>query len=150
MSASDAIQRVSEAVQAIIDADAGVQAITGRSSENIVRFNLRRVPRRPGLAYLCTQAENAGGVGENWHVSLVLRAEAIGDAATEISAPAQANALVRAGFAALTPQAFDGQSCDAIVYGEPDFSNLPDDGADPSTNPVSVRAEAEGLIWITL
>lgn len=149
MSASDALQRVSEAVATIIDESAAVQAITGRTEKNIVRYKPRdrRVP--PVLAYLAANAVVRIGTGESYDVTLLLQAEAIGNAGSSLSAPAQANALLRAAVKSLSVQAFDALGVDAVVM-EQEYSNSSDDGADPSTNPAAVTAEAELTVWITL
>jgi len=147
------MQVVSEAVAQIIDGDAGVQAITGRSSNNIVRYKPRDRRTPPILAYLATDATRRGGIGVNWDVAVTLQAEAIGDATAGLSAAAQANALLAAAVDSLTVQAFATAGIDAVVLELPDLSNFPDDGGDgspPSTNPAAVRAEAQLSVWITL
>jgi hypothetical protein len=144
MPAPDAIQRLGEAAATIIDADAGVQAITGRNHDNIVRYGRRSLDlERPLLAYLCKEATIRGGVGENYDVTLVLRAEA--------ESAAAANALLRAAINALTTTALAAHGADALVENW-DLSNLPDDtaGDPPSTNPTLVLTEAVLTVWITL
>ena len=141
MSANDALQRVSEAVATIIESSAAVQAITTRLADNIVRYRRRKRAQTPSLAYLCTDATPRTGTGENYDVDVVLQAEA--------TKPADANALLRAAVESLTPQAFTAAGADAVVM-DRQYSNLPDDGEDPSTNPAAVIAEAALTIWITL
>jgi hypothetical protein len=144
MSAPDAIQRVSEAAATIIDADSAVQAITGRSSNNIVRYGRRSLDLpRPIIAYLADSAAIRGGVGENYTVSLILRAEA--------EKAADVNALLRAAITALTTTALFANGADALVESW-ELTNLPDDSTnDPaSTNPTLVAGEATLSVWITL
>jgi hypothetical protein len=144
------MQAVSEAVAAIIDTNAAVQTITGRSTKNIVRYKPRDRRTPPIIAYLATEATRRGGIGRNWDVTVVLEAEAVGNAASSLSAAAQANALLAAAVESLTVQSFTTAGIDAVVLELPDFSNFSDDGTDPSTNPAAVRAEAEITVWITL
>lgn len=139
---ADAIQQVGEAAAVIIDSAAAITAITGRPGGNIVRWTRRaRIPAVPALAYLCTDADQRMGVGENWDVALVLRAFA--------DTPAQANALLRAAIDALTPQAFEGAGADACVMNHA-LSNLPEPDEPAPTSAAVVEAEAELTVWITL
>lgn len=139
---NDAIQRVSEAAAAIIDTAAAVTAITGRPTGNITRWRRRaRITAAPALAYLCTDADERVGVGENWDVALVLRVFA--------DTAAQANALLRAAIEALTPQAFEAAGADAVVMTTA-ISNLPEPDDPAPTSAAVVEAEAELTIWITL
>jgi hypothetical protein len=142
LSANDAIQKVSEALASIIESNAAVQALTARMADNIARYRRRKKANMPSIAYLCTDARPRGGTGDNWDVDVVLQ--------TEAAKPADANALLGAAVQALTVQAFTAASVDAVILAPPELSNLPDDGADPSTNTAAVIAEAAFTVWITL
>lgn len=137
--ATNVLQLLSEAVATIIDAAPTVTALTGRASGNIVRWRARKTVAAPRLAYIAGPAEVAGGLGENYEVTLLIRAEA--------ATASAANALVRAATEALTPQAFEAQSCDAVV-----LETTPDDADDDgdSSNAALVVAESESIVLITL
>lgn len=153
MSSHDALQRVGAAAAAIIDTDAGVVALTSRSSGNIVRFDPRSAVVPNSLAYIPTDAVIRGGIGESYDVTLVLRAEADGKIGTD-SRPEFASKLLGAAIEALAGStgvaSFAAHSVDAVVTSW--APHTPDETAsDPaSTNPDVVAAEAELTVWITL
>ena len=153
MSAHDALQRVGAAAAAIIDVDAGVVALTGRASGNIVRFDPRTAVVPNSLAYLATEATIRGGVGEAYDVTLVLRAEADGTASSD-SAPEFASKLLGAALDALAGSggvaAFAAAGADAVVTTWKPHTPEDSGGDPPSTNPAVVAAEAELTVWITL
>jgi hypothetical protein len=143
MPANDPMQRLSDAVAAVIEADAGVQAITGRASGNIMRYNPRSAIALPGLAYLPGEATIRGGLGENYDIPLTLRAEAT---TTTI-----AHALLKAAIDALTVANLEAAGADAVVekwsYSDPEAAA---DGDPASTNPDVVIAIADLTIWLTM
>lgn len=153
MSSHDALQRVGAAAAAIIDTAAGVVALTGRSSGNIVRFDPRTAVVPNSLAYLPTKADIRGGIGEPYDVTLVLRAEADGTASSD-SAPEFASKLLGAAIDALAGSggvaAFAGAGADAVVTDWKPHTPEDSGGDPPSTNPAVVAAEAELTVWITL
>ena len=153
MSSHDALQRVGAAAAAIIDTNAGVVALTGRASGNVVRFDPRKAVVANSLAYLATEATIRGGVGEAYDVTLVLRAEADGDASSD-SAPEFASKLLGAAIEALAGSggvaAFAAQSVDAVVTSWKPHTPEDNAGDASSTNPAVVAAEAELTVWITL
>ena len=153
MSSHDALQRVGAAAFEIIDVDAGVVALTGRSSGNIVRFDPRTAVVPNSLAYLPTEAKIRGGIGEPYDVTLLLRAEADGSASSD-SAPEFASKLLGAAIDALAGSggvaAFAAQSVDAVVINWTPHTPEDSTGDPASTNPAVVAAEAELTIWITL
>lgn len=142
--ATNPLEAVAQCLVAIVNADSDVQALTGRSSNNIVWFVPKASRAKPVLAFLAHEARPRSGTnGEHFDVDVWLRAEAT-DHKT-------ANALLRAACEALTVQAFTSVGADAVIDGLPDYTSPPDDdGSPPSTNRSAVIAEAEFTIWITL
>jgi hypothetical protein len=138
---SDPVQQLSEATVAILNTAPVIVAITGRSSDNIVRWRRRKASALPRLAYVFGPTEIAGGLGETYDVDGVLRAEAK-DAAT-------ANALLRAALELLTPMAYQAQGCDALIT-DWTYDNPPDDQGDPPTDANAVVAEADLTVNLTL
>lgn len=152
MSQHDALQRVGAAAAAIVDIDAAVIALTGRSSGNIVRFDPRTAVVPNSLAYLATEATIRGGIGEAYDVTLILRAEANGAASSD-SAPEFASKLLGSAIEALAGPggvaAFAAQSVDAVVTDwKPHTPDIPPEPV--STNAATVATEAELTVWITL
>jgi hypothetical protein len=141
MPATDALQQLSEAITAIIDADSVVAAITGRTSDSIVRWRRRKAVDMPRLAYIAGPTDVAGGLGETYEVPLLIRGEAPN--------AALANALVRAAVLALTTQAFDAQACDAVVL-EATYDDPQSDEGDASSDATAAAAEADCTILITI
>ena len=141
MPPTDPLQQLSEATVTIIDTAASIVAITGRASDNIVRWRRRKATPLPRLAYVFGPTEIAGGLGETYDVDGVLRAEA--------SSASVANALLRAAVELLTPMAFEAQGCDALVT-DWTYDDPPDDQGDPATDANVVAAEADLTVNLTL
>jgi hypothetical protein len=141
MPAADALQQLSAAIATIIDTNASIIAITGRASDNIVRWRRRKATTLPRLAYIAGPAVISGGLGERYDVDVVLRAEATSAAA--------ANQLLRTAVELLTPMAFETLTCDALVT-DVTYDNPPDDQGDPTPNADAVIAEAELVVDLNL
>jgi hypothetical protein len=138
---TDPCQQLSEAIATIVDPHASIAALTGRASDNLVRWRRRKATALPRLAYLVGPTAIAGGLGETYDVDVVLRAEA--------TTAAAANALLRAAVELLTPMAFEALGCDALVT-DADYDNPPDDQGDPASDANAVAVEADLTVNLTL
>jgi hypothetical protein len=142
--AIDPVQRLSEAIVAIVNASAAVQALTGTSTDSVVRWKRRRkmlAAGSPRLAYLAGPATIAGGLGETYDVDVTMRAVATN--------ARDANALLRTSVEALTPNAFEGQDCDAVVL-DTTYDNPADDDGESAADAAAVIAEVDLVINLTM
>ena len=138
---TDPVQQLSEAIVTVVDTDATIVALTTRANGNIVRWKRRKATAMPRLAYIVGPTDVAGGLGETYDVGGLLRAEA--------KSASEANALLRAAVALLTPMAFEALACDALVT-DCTYDNPPDDQGDPATDANAVIAEADLVVNLTL
>lgn len=115
----DVERQLGNAVVAILTAHAGVQAITGRTSRNIVPDDDIGAAALPCFSYLLVTSEEVGGTGDNRAFTLQLSAFAEGP-----NAKATTQDLVELAETALSVTAFAAQGVDAMIlrrrrYGGP-------------------------------
>jgi hypothetical protein len=104
MPATDLPLRVKRALVAIVNGSADVQAVTGRTTRNLVQWGSLAGAPRPVLAYHLVVAPQVGGLGDSRQFDLQLSAFA-DDTASE-AADSIADRLLGVVEAILTPTAF--------------------------------------------
>lgn len=110
MASTDIEQRIVEAVVAILEADAGVQAITGRTLENILPWQDSEALTYPVLLYLVPTINPYGGAGDTRLAEMQITAVADGE-----GAGATTRALLERVELGLTQPLLAAQSLDAAV-----------------------------------
>lgn len=113
--ATDLVERCIEAIVTIVNADSGMQALTGRTTRNLVPWgdiaSLEAndlVPRLPVCAYAVIDASERGGIGDTRDIRLQITAYAAGD-----NAQAKANAMLERIELGITQPLLFAQSIDA-------------------------------------
>lgn len=138
--ATDIEQRCREALTAILDADSGVQALTGRTTRNCVPFGLKSATEKlPVLLLAFVVMTPVGGAGDNRRVRYQLTAVTKG-----AGADAAANALIERVELAITQPALAAQSLDGWVE-RMDRRRVPPDGS-PG---VEGRADCDVTLIVT-
>lgn len=111
---TDIVQAVQEAIVAALSSDATVQAITGRTSENVIDWNSLTTEALPVIAYLVSAAREVGGLAYTWDVDVQLSAFATVNADANRLAERARVVLIAPTFASL-PNPLDAYSMNRIV-----------------------------------
>ena len=110
MPATDLEQRIIEAIVAVLDLDAGVQAITGRLTGNILPWQDSEALTYPVLLYQVPTIDPYGGAGDTRLAEVQLTAVADGE-----GAGATTRALLERVELGLTQPLLEAQGLDAAV-----------------------------------
>ena len=105
--ATDLLQRVKEAIVAILDTAAGIVAITERPDGNIVPWKDLSDATLPVLAYFIVTANEIGGIGDTRQVDIQFTASASDDSVV--------NALLEQVELTFVEPAFAAQNLNAYV-----------------------------------
>lgn len=143
MSATDVVHRVCAALVTILNADAGVQAITGRTTGNVTRWGApSRAAVQPRLLYMPLTGSPVGGTGDTRDVAVQLTAVAAG-----AGAQAKCYALIERVEIAIDFAALDAQGLDAIPLDR--LFRRYEGPVDPEGAEEQARADIDILIRVT-
>jgi hypothetical protein len=107
MPTTDLIQRVADALVAVLDTLTAMVALTSRPNGNVLPYDEFTDAALPAIAYLDVTGANAGGIGDTRRVVIQFTAAA--------GSKSVANALLEVVENALTPQAFTAAGLDACI-----------------------------------
>jgi hypothetical protein len=143
VTATDLVHRVCAAIVAILDGDAGVQAITGSASGNVMRWGApSRDVVQPRLLYMPLTGSPVGGTGDTRDVAVQLTAVAAG-----AGAQAKCYALIERVELAIDFAALDAQGLDAIPLDR--LFRRYEGPVDPEGGEEQARADVDILIRVT-
>lgn len=137
---TDLEDRTARALVAILNADAGVQAITGRTSGNVVAWKNANDAELPVIAFLFLDGEEIGGAGDNRFFNYQLTAIAEGDGARSMTA-----ALMERIELGITEPLLAAQGLDACPLRRRRRS-VPEDG---EASRGIERADIDLTLWVT-
>lgn len=138
---TDIEDRLARGLVAILNADPGVQAITGRTTGNVVAWSADVTAALPVIAYQLVELVEIGGTGDNRDAEYQLTAIAEGNGARSMVA-----ALLERIEQALTWAAFDAQGLDALVRRR---RRRVVPATDSEASRGLARADLDLTIWIT-
>lgn len=137
---TDIEDRTARALVAILNADAGVQAITGRTRRNLVAWGDVNDAELPVLAYQFIDGEEIGGAGDNRFLNYQITAIADGDGARSMTA-----ALMERIELGITEPLLAAQGLDACPLRRRRRSVPMEGEASRGTN----RADIDLTLWVT-
>jgi hypothetical protein len=141
MTATDIEALLNEAIVAVLDIDAGVVAITGRPSGNILPMQDVGTLGLPVLLYLLIDLASNGSAGDTRLALFQFSAIAEGNDAASTTA-----ALMERIELALTEPALAAQGLDACPYGRPRRRRI---AADADASRAVARADMDFTLLVT-
>jgi hypothetical protein len=133
---ADLQQTMNEAHVSILDADAGVRALTGRNSGNCLPWTDTTDAQLPTLMYQpVTLVLEKGGIPNHWHADFQLDAFATGNGAAK-----KVNDLIDAALKALTPAALKAAGVDGTILRYVRQAWPPQDQKSKSSSRLTARA----------
>lgn len=142
MPTTDIEQRTIEAVTDILDDDAGVQAITGRTTKNCLPQHSLTQAQLPVLTYFVVGTQEIGGTGDNRLITIQWSAYAEGD-----GADATARALLERIELGLTQPLMAAKGLDGMPY--PGGRRRYPGPIDPEISRALVRLNLDQDFWVT-